>query len=60
MVLIGIDELLTNFGIGQMIAVREALTDVRAQTPQMLQEKMLEVMAMIVMMRKNPRRILRQ
>ena len=58
--LIGIDEWLTNFEIAQMILVRVVLADVRAQAPQMLQAEMLEVMAVIVMIRMVPRRILKE
>ena len=53
LVLIRRDEWLKNLGIIQMIPVREALTDMRVQTPQILQAEMLEVIAVtVVMMRK--------
>ena len=55
-----IDKRSTNFEIAQMILVRVVLADVRAQAPQMLQAKMLEVMAVTVMTRKIPKRILRK
>ena len=56
----GIDEWLMNFEIAHMILVRVVLADVRAQTPQMFQAEMLEVMAVTVMTRKFLRRILRE
>ena len=43
-----------------MILVRVVLADVGAHAPQMLQAEMLEVMAVTVMMRKVPRRVLRE
>ena len=50
-----------DLGIAQMILVRMALVDVRAQALQMLQAEMLKVMAVtVVMTRKILRRILRK
>ena len=48
---------LMNLKIAQMILVKVVLADVRAQSPQMLQAEMLEVMAETVMM---TRKILRK
>ena len=58
--MIEIDKWLTNFKIAHMILARVVLANVGVQTPQMLQAKMLEVMAVTVMTRKVPRRILRE
>ena len=56
----GIDERLTNLEIAQRILVRMVLANVIAQAPQMLQAEILEVMAVTVIMRKIPMRILRK